>query len=218
MKSIVSTVPLRNRNTGKFEDATLFRGISVDNLAHIETRWRPLFEIRRREAQQLGQSMADINAEDAHWEWGQKMLIAEKDPLIYDIYVIECGFNTQAVMLVRKGGLKCICRHPDERPTSRLLYVDFLATAPWNRDKLVSDPTYSGCGRILISTAVDLSFEEENCGRIGLHSLPGAEEFYRGKVGMTDLGPDENCYGLRYFEISAATAASMFASPSTSEE
>lgn len=218
MKSIVSTVPLLNRNTDKFEDATLFKGVSADNLAHIETRWRPLFEMRRREAQQLGQSMSDINAEDAHWEWGQKMLAAEMDPLIYDIFVLECGFNTQAVMLVRKGGLKCICRHPHERPTNRLLYVDFLATAPWNRKKLVSDPTYSGCGRILISTAVNLSFEEESEGRIGLHSLPGAEDFYRRKVGMTDLGPDEHYDGLRYFEISAAMAASMFTSPGASEE
>ncbi|WP_246716494.1 hypothetical protein [Rhizobium ruizarguesonis] len=177
-----------------------------------------MLEIRRREALQLGQSMKEINAEDAHWEWGRKMLAAEADPWIYDVFVIECGFNTQAVMLVCKGGVKCVCRHPGEKPTNRLLYVDFVATAPWNREKLVSDPTYSGCGRILISAAVDLSYEEENYGRIGLHSLPGAEVFYRDKVGMTDLGLDEHCHGLRYFEISAAMAASMFTSPGASEE
>lgn len=69
---------------------------------------------------------------------------------------------------------------------------------------MVKEPTYKGAGRVLIGTAVSLSIEEELRGRIGLHSLPGAEDFYRDAIGMADLGVDKDGphKGLRYFELS----------------
>jgi hypothetical protein len=55
-----------------------------------------------------------------------------------------------------------------------------------------------------------LSFHEQDFrGRIGLHSLPAAEEFYGTVCGMTDLGRDESYQGLRYFEMTAAQAAAF---------
>jgi hypothetical protein len=48
-----------------------------------------------------------------------------------------------------------------------------------------------------------------NCGyggRIGLHSLPTAEPFYRDKLGMSDFGPDGNYGQLCYFEFEAIAA------------
>ena len=218
MKSILATVPLYNANTRKFEDATLYRGASADNLAHIETRWRPMLEMRRKVEQETGVAKAEHAAEDAHWDWGRKMLAAEKDPWLYEMFVIECAFSTQAVMLVAKGGITHLCRHPDNSPKDQLIYIDFLATAPWNRRKLVADPAYGGCGRIMVETAVALSLEEEMGGRIGLHALVGAEAFYELKMGMTDLGPDEQYHGLRYFEVSNARATEMTTSPRTSKE
>lgn len=209
MKAPIGTVSLMNRVSGQFEDATLFQGIDTDNLAHIETRWRPLFEHRRLEAVRTGENLSEINAEDAHWEWGKKAIAAVRDPFLYDIFVLECGGNTQAVMLVRKGGEKCFSRHPDH-PRAPLIYVDFLSTAPWNRPRLVKEPVYKGCGRALAATAINLSFEEEMAGRIGLHALPGAERFYRVEMGMTDLGKDGDYGGLRYFELPASKAATFF--------
>jgi len=209
MKALLSIVPLKNRLNGSFEEASLFQGIDADNLAHIEARWRPMFEQRKIEAKKTGESLAEINAEDAHWEWGKKAIAAVRDPFLFDIFVLECAGNTQAIMLVRKGGEKCFSRHPDHL-RAPLIYVDFLSTAPWNRSRLVKEPVYKGCGRTLISTAISLSFEEEMRGRIGLHSLPGAEEFYQDQVGMTDLGTDRNYHGLRYFELSISNAARIF--------
>ena len=209
MKSLLRTVPLMNRLSNTYEEASLFRGIDADNLAHIEGRWNPIFEKRKLEAEASGESLAEINAEDSHWQWGRKSIAAIEDPLTFDIYVLECVGNTQAVMRVRKGGLKCQCRHPDHTREA-LIYLDFLSTAPWNRPKLVSEPIYKGCGRILVSTAVSLSIDEELKGRIGLHSLPNAEAFYRDQIGMTDFGPDKDCNGLRYFELPASNAAKMF--------
>jgi hypothetical protein len=62
-------------------------------------------------------------------------------------------------------------------------------------------------GRVLLATAIQLSLDEEFKGRIGLHSLPQSEPYYRDIVNMRDLGPDENYQGqLRYFEFDEAGA------------
>lgn len=210
MKELIDRVFLLNRASGKFDDADLCHGLDSTNLAHIEGRWRPLFELRRREAAASRQTLAEVNAEDAHWEWGKKALVALSDPLLFDFFVLECGGSTQAIMMTRKGGPDCFSRH-QEHQRAPLIYVEFLATAPWNRQKLVAEPTYKGAGRVLIATAVSLSMEEEFQGRVGLHSLPGAEVFYRDVIGMTDLGADSEGVhkGLRYFELSSSDAATF---------
>ncbi len=213
MKALIGTVPLKNRLTGAFEDAALYLGVDRDNLAHIEGRWRPMFEARKLEAQSTGEGLPEINAEDAHWEWGRKAIAATKNPLLYDVFVLECAGGTQGMMLTKKGGLGCFSRHPDH-PRKPLIYVELLSTAPWNRPRLVAEPIYKGCGRVLLATAVSFSFDEEMEGRIGLHSLSGAEAFYRDQVGMTDLGADANYPGeLRYFELSSAAATTTFTDP-----
>jgi hypothetical protein len=212
MKTLLATVPLFNRLSKAFDDASLFQGIDNENFAHIEGRWRPMFDQRTAQAKVTGESRSEINAEDAHWEWGKKMIAATKDPFVFDIFALECAGSTQAMMLVRKGGEKCFSRH-NEHPRAPIIYVDFLATAPWNRKRLVREPVYKGGGRILISTAVSLSIEEEMQGRIGLHSLQSAEEFYRTQIGMADLGKDNDYQGLRYFELPASKAVHFFANP-----
>ena len=207
MKTLVDRVFLKNRDTETHENADLYHGIDETNLAHIEGRWRPMFELRRKQAIAAGKSMSDINAEDANWNWGNKALAAINDPLLYDIFALECDSNTQALLLTCKGGPDCFSRH-HEHPKADMLYVEFLATAPWNRPRLVPNPTYKGAGITFIGTAVSQSIAEEMGGCIGLHSLPGAEDFYRDVVGMTDLGIDQEGIhkGLRYFELPASQA------------
>jgi uncharacterized protein YerC len=63
-----------------------------------------------------------------------------------------------------------------------------------------------------MAAAVSMSFDEEFDGRIGLHSLPTVEKFYRDVCGMTDLGIDAT--RLRYFEMTA-TAARRFIATET---
>jgi hypothetical protein len=116
---------------------------------------------------------------------------------------VECAGRTQGIMLVKKGG--SFSRHPDH-PKADLIYVDRLATAPWNRRGFVGEPIYKGVGQLLLFAAVSLGFEEDLDGRVGLHSLSGADAFYRDVIGMTDFGPDDGNYGMRYFEMSSAQA------------
>lgn len=130
------------------------------------------------------------------------------NPLLYQMYAVECAGRTQGIMLVKKGG--SFSRHPDH-PKADLIYVERLATAPWNRRGFVGEPIYKGVGQLLLSTAVNLGLEEDLDGRIGLHSLWGADAFYRDIIGMTDFGLDDDNYGMRYFEMSSARARAFLA-------
>ena len=91
-------------------------------------------------------------------------------------------------------------------PEGDLVYLDRIATAPWNRPRFAGQPVYKGAGQLLFSTAVNLSMEEGLSGRLGLHSLFGAENFYRDVIEMTDFGPDHDHCGMSYFELSSAQA------------
>ncbi|MEH2393829.1 MAG: GNAT family N-acetyltransferase [Nostoc sp.] len=72
---------------------------------------------------------------------------------------------------------------------------------------------YKGVGSSLLKFAIEHSFYLDYKGRLGLHSLPGAENFYR-KFGMVDLGYDSNKQGLRYFEISSDQAEKILSQSS----
>ncbi|MCL2716575.1 MAG: GNAT family N-acetyltransferase [Alphaproteobacteria bacterium] len=92
-----------------------------------------------------------------------------------------------------------LCREPGQvgKP---LVYVDYLEVAPWNRRKLEAKPRLIGVGTALMTAAVMLSFDEGFEGRLGLHSLPQADAFYR-QMGMRDLGEDAKYQNLKYFEM-----------------
>lgn len=82
-----------------------------------------------------------------------------------------------------------------------VLYIEFLESAPWNLRDLAGIPQFLGIGVRLLEAAIEFSEEEGFGGRIGLHSLPQSDDFYRKY--MTDLGPDlSQSQGLRYFEMS----------------
>jgi hypothetical protein len=87
----------------------------------------------------------------------------------------------------------------DRRAGKSIIYVEYLAVAPWNRPTIESPRRFSGCGRAMIRFAVQRSDDLGREGRIGLHSLPRSRSFYAG-LGFVDLGPDEAEGGLHYFE------------------
>jgi len=97
------------------------------------------------------------------------------------------------------------CRHPSQL-NEHMVYIDLLATAPWNRPRFTLTPLYRGIGLVLLTEAILQSREEGFGGRLGLHSLPGADDFYRDQIKMLDLGPDPKYDGLRYFEMTSDLA------------
>lgn len=103
-------------------------------------------------------------------------------------------------------------RLPEQRG-QEVVYIEFLATVPWNRKEICNPRRFAGVGTILIEIAVELSLNYEFGGRIGLHSLPNAVEFYRNTLQMTELGPDTDPQhqNLIYFEMTSKQASRFLA-------
>ena len=83
--------------------------------------------------------------------------------------------------------------------TRRLIYVDYLATAPWNRPSIQKPIEYRAVGTVLLEFAKYRSEELNYGGLVGLHALPRAVPFYE-KLGMSNCGTDPEKENLVYFE------------------
>lgn len=202
MKELVGAVVLLNRVTGAFETAEVFRDLDQKNLDDFERLWRPTLKSRRDEFPSWA-AAADANAQDSHWEWVEKTKDATRS-LQYETFAVECSGKTQGLMLVDVTKFGRV----DGQQRRELAYIELLATAPWNRPKFVPKPRYKGVGRILLGTAISLSVDLGFKGRIGLHSLPQSESWYRTEAGFTDGGYDP-AKKMQYFEMTEAQAAAF---------
>lgn len=187
MSSTISHVFLRNVASGGLVPADLHDSILPRHLDDHEQHWKPLIALQ---ATQHG-----------HWDWRKKMSHYSAQ-LSYQSFAIECLGQTQGLMIVNTMKR---CRIPSQA-NQHLVYIEYLEAAPWNRGET---PIHKGIGTVLVAAAIQLSIDEGNQGRIGLHSLPQADSFYRDRCGMTDLGPDVSYdpkFPLRYFEMTGAQA------------
>lgn len=199
MSSNISDVFVRHGGTGELVPARLHDSILPGHLDDHERLWKPLVTA---EAEEHG-----------HWDWRRKCDHFAPQ-LSYQSFALECEGEAQGLMIVNT--IKR-CRVP-EQANKHLVYVEYLEAAPWNRRDVEGRVRYKGVGPVLIAAAVQLSIDEGNHGRIGLHSLPQADAFYREKCGMTDLGPDPDYHRLRYFEMTEGRAADFMGPGGNSDE
>jgi hypothetical protein len=200
---MISTVPaevtpiwVTDRSTSELVQAELWHGIVDKNLGDWEAEWIP--DLQRR-LKLLNQKNVERRfwPQSRHWEWRDKLMAIERR-LDNRSFAIVAEAMTQAMMTV---DLSKRARMPGQE-RQHLVYVDFLEAAPWNRNDLAEEPSkFGGCGSILINAAIQQSMLEGYKGRIGLHSLPQANNFYANVCGMTDLGQDASYENLRYFEF-----------------
>jgi hypothetical protein len=199
----VSTIYLRETATGAGIEAQLRDAIEEAQLVDWQIHWQPaliaiLQELHRRQVPptEWPQSW--------HWDWHSKMTQVE-GLLAFKSFSVVCNGITQGLMRL---DLTKTARLPDQvgKP---LVYIDYLEVAPWNRPELGHTPRYQGVGTALLIAAIALSLQEGFKGRIGLHSLPQADPFYR-QQGLIALGPDRECQGLTYFEMTPQQAEMFF--------
>jgi len=172
-------VSLFEVSSNNWVDALLYDAILANHLDDYEQKWVP---ITRTTAE-----------EHTHWDWTSK----DFSPPGKQSFAIECCNETQGMMIVDPQKR---CQLP-EHDGQELVYVDYLEAAPWNRSVIQDPPRYRLVGTLLITAAITLSRELGYNGKIGLHSLPQAERYYRNRCGMTDLGEDEQDLNLRDFEM-----------------
>ena len=158
--------------------------ISDKHLADFETYWRPRLQAS--------------NEQDRHWEWKKKASVLRAPN--YELYALECDSITQGLMI-----LEIDCHRSRLKEGKSLVYLDFLAVAPWNRPLLQQPPMYKAVGSALLTFAIGRSIDLEYKGRLGLHSLPKATGFYE-KLKMINFGPDASKQDLNYLELSEQEA------------
>lgn len=193
MKALLGQVDLYNRESKSYDKAEVYQELDQKNFDDFDRLWKPMLAKRRAEVHPAA-TAADVNVQDAHWDWVGKAKVAASR-LGQETFAVECG-ETQGLMLVDLNGFGRL----DVQKGRELIYVELLATAPWNRYKTVASPRYKSVGRVLIATAISLSIDSGFHGRLGLHSLPQSESWYRDVVGFTDIGLDAP-KRMRYFEM-----------------
>jgi len=181
------TIKLLRVSDDKVVNAELVE-LSPKHLADFDTFWRP--------------RLSSSYEEDRHWCWVNKYLKTATPN--YERYALECDTITQGLML-----LELDCHHSRLEDNRGLVYIDFLATAPWNRRSIEETVKYKGVGTALLTFAISRSFDLDYNGRIGLHALPKAENFYEKIMEMVDLGCDTNKESLKYFELPKSRASKI---------
>jgi hypothetical protein len=184
--------------SGAWETASIFQGLDAKNYADFEQVWKPAL-VKRAAGFADWEKKAKGNVQDSHWDWTGKAKAEGR----FDSFAIECDDMTQGLMLVDRRPHRTRL----QKNYAELCYVEMIASAPWNRIRFSDKPRYKGAGVILMNTAISLSIELELQGKIGLHSLEEAKDWYP-RLGFTDCGFDEN-KRMQYFELTEAAAKAL---------
>jgi hypothetical protein len=202
---------LFNRHTRTLDPAEVIETIDENDIACFQREWLPPIQRKVDELkatnQYHAQGVSAGNIEDFQWQWPDKSH-DRTGQLEWGSYALRCDGLTQGLMFVN---MLRRCRL-ESQLNQHMVYVDLMSTAPWNRPRLVDNPLYGGVGTVLLTEAILLSQSQEFEGRIGLHSLPGAESLYRDKFRMTCLGADPTYSGLLYFELTPELARALLRS------
>ncbi|QNN23369.1 GNAT family N-acetyltransferase [Planctomycetales bacterium ZRK34] len=190
------TIQIIDHGTGGVVDAILHDELDALALIEAEKAWGPYrIEATRR----LIKNGAPPDEQPQHWHWNWEKKSSDLNLLAYRGIGIECEGHMQGLMLLRTAGTIATL-NPDVGKS--LVYVPYIESAPWNTKALEPHPRFGGIGIRLFEAAVRVSMAEGYKGRLGLHSLPQAERFYRDICKMQDCGLDaKNPENLRYFEL-----------------
>jgi hypothetical protein len=183
-----------------FVAAFLYRDYPLQELEAIQNSWTDA----REEAAIAGIAEGLAPLEHEHWDWRNKADSVEAG--YHMLVAVECYGMVQGLMAVLRNP------KPGRLGGGPVVYVDYLESAPWNLKGLQSSPRLLGVGTVLIAEAVRLSLETGLGGRVGLHSLPQAEQFYKQKCRMNEVGADSHYHDLVYFEFTDQQAADWMAS------
>lgn len=204
-------------NTGVL--AQIYLGLDERHLRNHEFSWRPpmLQAVRSVKAActdtkgnvdvtKFAAELARLRLEDFHWDWRKlNAIFAARSGC--SALAIECDGHAQGLMIIDTENHASHLA-PKGQP---IAYVEFLASAPWNRGTFIPSVQFGVTGYALIATAISISRRNSLEGRVGLHSVSGSVSFYATKCGMTSLGPDARKKGLVYLEMSNQQADAFLA-------
>lgn len=199
----VSTIYLLDRETNEAVEAELRDAIEQAQLEDWAKHWIPAVAqlIQELVSKKIPRSQWP---QSLHWDWAGKTGRVQGLLAFRGFSVVAEGI-TQGMSQVNLTKTARIA----SQASKPLVYIEYLEVAPWNRPDLGRSFRFSGVGSALLTAATALSYQEGFKGRVGLHSLPQADDFYR-RCGMTDLGQDAAYQNLRYFEMTIEQARAFF--------
>ena len=173
MSESSSPISLFDTRVAEPKEARLHHRITDKQLLDWEGEWKPELYHRYQELKRAGVDRSQWpGTANKHWDWRRK--VAQLQSLLSHAgFCITCDGMTEGMMLVDTVSNRC--RIPDQKGFD-LVYIDYVENAPWNRPEFGSPPRFRGIGSILVRAAIERSLAEEFKGRIGLHSLPQAED------------------------------------------
>lgn len=216
MAIIMESFEIESPEYGRPFKIDLVDGLDDVHIESIEKRWDPALQRQYNLAilsyfqlppasltpDKWNEILGAFGAQDAHWRWRTKCTVAPGSNR--KIFALLNIGEVEAAMLLHFGRQSRVAGQP-----LPIVYVDYVAVAPWNRKEIQNPQRFRHLGTVLLGTAVAVSSSMGFEGRCGLHSLPQSEGFYR-RIGMADFDIDLAYSSLRYFEFDTR-AARLFA-------
>ncbi len=190
---------LRDGVTLDSVDAELLSPVNTEDLVEAESKWLP--KLRDVYTEMIAQGQLDrVYAWQSRWK--------SKDEILNDPNYLVIGVKASNQI---QGLAKLIVKGHSSKVdgVSPIVYLDFVESAPWNVKRYMNilgqNPRFKDAGLELLKATVRHSQAIGCEGRVGLHSLPESEDFYR-YAGMFEHGKDANKGDLVYFEFAEAKA------------
>ncbi|MCY4642015.1 MAG: hypothetical protein OXC41_04885 [Gammaproteobacteria bacterium] len=214
MSEILDAVNLYSPQLRQHTKVGVYGQISEDELNSIEIDWRPIFEKQQAAVSieyhssdnydklNIQQLVNEYGIPDLQWDW-RKKLQSSPNSNSHKTFFLKCD-GEKKIEAAMQVDLTRTCHEKTQR-NQHMVYIEFLAAAPWNRKQIVNPPKLLRVGTLMLSVAVSLSHDLDWNGRVGLHSLSPSEGFYK-KCYMHDLGIDHHYGNLRYFEFTPQLA------------
>jgi hypothetical protein len=212
MATILESFDIDSPQHGKTFKIDLAEGLDASHLDFMERQWAPaikrqydlailqFFQLPAadRTSEKWREILGKLAVQDHHWVWRTKCSIAPGTKRrVFSL--LNAGEVEAAMVLLFDKNSR------DPAAPLPIVYVDFVAVAPWNRKAIQHPQRFRHLGTLMLGAAVELGRTLGLDGRIGLHSLPQSEGFYR-HIGMRDFGLDAAYSSLRYFEFDASAA------------
>ncbi len=210
----VQKTTLKDNTTGELVEAELHDALTFADIYDAEADWAAV-RVRVRQKVKEAKLSRTAAPQSTHWDWSRKIDAMDESRLLplgdARLIGIRHAGQWQGLIWVESMDMHGAEHRTRLGNTKRnLAYIPWLETAPWNWDVPPEPPEdrgsiqqrrFRGLGIILMTYAVVWSDQQGFKGRVGLHSLPQSERFYRVNCGMADLGPDPKYQRLRYFEL-----------------
>jgi len=185
---------------------SIYHGCSLQRAIKCNVEWGIVFGEIISNIYSTAQTNIELNdlirthiMQDAHWNWFDKACVLNSDE--YEWFFCDLDEVTQGV---------CIIFHPKKSflQPGNVFYIEYISTAPWNRDIPGITKRFNGVGTILIKHTTRFAVENLNLmPGFNLHSLPQSNTFYE-KKGMVLI--KENAKdGMEFFEMPSHLAIEL---------